>query len=106
MKISQIFFAIVFIAYSLGMYEMFRVWGFQPKTFLFLTHLTYFFNFYYSFRSFLSEVDILPHPQEHEVFKIGFVFSFVVAAMYWLMYLQDPALIDDKNHTLLWIFNI
>jgi len=86
--------------------EIFRVWGVQPKTFLFLTHLTFFFNLFYYLRVSLAIIKVLDHDYREDIYyKVGFVFSFLVGFMYWMMYLQDPSLVNEKGYKIIFILD-
>lgn len=76
-----------------------NIWGFQLKTFLFLTKINFFLNFFYFFYTGLIVIYILKEKYDEKltnsIFKFSFCLSVAVLILYWTIVFCAPQLMGN-----------
>jgi len=77
-----------------------NIWGFQLKTFLFLTQINFFTNLFYFFYSGIYLVYFSKKSESKEkfvnsIFKFSFCLSVAVIILYWSLALLAPGMLGD-----------
>lgn len=95
MKLSTLFFPLCLAANVVASYLVLNAWGFEnPKSYMFITHISLFLVTLYYFRCVLTIIEI-PFPSIEIMYKINFAMSFFVGLMYWMMNILDKNSVND-----------
>lgn len=105
-KLSYIFFPVCLAACAANVFLAIDIFGAKnPKTYLFITHISLFLVTIYYFLATLMEWAKIPFIFIEQFYKVNFSMSFFIGFMYWVMTLIDPNQLNDPQYRKVFYFD-